>query len=66
MIYEKLTPEQRGRWLEIEHWYNYHSRYRSNDLSQLTWARDCAIAELLGKRKPRKSKNYDTNPSLFK
>jgi hypothetical protein len=60
-----LTPEQRARWIQIESWYNYHSRYPSNDSHQLAWARDCAFAELLGKPKPRKSKKYITSPNFL-
>jgi hypothetical protein len=60
-----LSPEQRSRWIQIEIWYSYHSRYRINDPHLLLWVRDCAFAELLGKSKPRKSKKYFTSSNFL-
>ena len=62
---KSLPYEKRREWLNIEAAYSYHDRYPDNDKRKLLYARDCAFAKLLGKPKPRFSKNYSTDPQLF-
>lgn len=52
------TAEQRGRLMQVEAVYSYHSRYNNRrtafEIRMLEYGRQKAVAEILGTRAPRK------------